>query len=454
MKPNIIWIFSDQQSAHTLACNGDPNARTPNLDLLSGTGWNFKNAVSGFPLCCPFRGALISGRYPHNSVPGHEFQLPPELPTIADVYNDAGYETAYFGKWHLDGYKEREGRAAKHIIPRERRGRFSTWLGYENNNQQFDTWIHGHTPEKGEVPLQHLFGYETDCLTDLLLDFVNEQKDSEIPFFSILSVQPPHNPYEAPAGNLNNFNHSEIELRPNVMHNEKVRAQVRQNLAGVYAMIENLDDNVGRVRSLLRELEIEHNTYIFFFSDHGDMHGSQGQFLKTIPYEESIRIPFIVSGGDHYRYSNHRYETCVENLINHVDIAPTSLGLCGIDVPEWMEGWDYSYIIDETKDHAKNHEGEPEEAYLQNVVPTGHGDSCDRPYRGIVTKDGWKYLCTSECEWMLFDLNTDEYEERNLVMNTRYLDKRKELHRKLSQWVQKTGDDFCLPEVYQYGEKN
>ena len=99
-----------------LSCNGDPNVHTPNIDALADMGVNFTRAVSGYPLCCPFRGSMLTSRYPHECVHGHEYQMPPEMPTIADVFNENGYHTAYFGKWHLDGFHEREGRAALHTV--------------------------------------------------------------------------------------------------------------------------------------------------------------------------------------------------------------------------------------------------------------------------------------------------------------------------------------------------
>src|SRR5699024_7737471 len=126
-RPNVIWIFGDQHRAQALSCNGNPNVRTPNIDTLAATGVNFNQAVSGYPLCCPYRGSLLTGVYPHKSVPKHEAQLPPEQPTIANVFNEAGYDTAYFGKWHLDGFNEANGRAAHHIIPPKRRGGFKQW---------------------------------------------------------------------------------------------------------------------------------------------------------------------------------------------------------------------------------------------------------------------------------------------------------------------------------------
>lgn len=170
---NAIWIFGDQHRAQALSCNGDPNLSTPNIDRLAIEGQNFERAVSGFPLCCPFRGSLLTSRYPHECVPGHEYPLPPDMPTIAHVFNDHGFDTAYFGKWHLGGFKERNGRAAMHIIPPDRRGGFKTWVGYENNNSQWDCWVHG--GEGADAFHYRLPGYETDALTDMLIDYIRRQ---------------------------------------------------------------------------------------------------------------------------------------------------------------------------------------------------------------------------------------------------------------------------------------
>ena len=137
-RPNVIWILGDQFRAQALASNGDPNARTPNLDRAAANGVTFTNNLSGFPLCCPFRGSMLTGRYPHHCVPGHEYPLPAGQQTIADVFNANAYRTAYFGKWHLGGFHERSGRAAFFITDPARRGGFETWTGYENNNSQWD----------------------------------------------------------------------------------------------------------------------------------------------------------------------------------------------------------------------------------------------------------------------------------------------------------------------------
>jgi arylsulfatase A-like enzyme len=142
-RPNVIWILGDQFRAQALASNGDPNARTPNLDRARLNGVAFANHLSGFPLCCPFRGSMLTSRYPHHCVPGHEYPLPEGQTTIADVFNANGYHTSYFGKWHLGGFHESNGRAAFFITDPARRGGFESWAGYENNNSQWDCWVHG-----------------------------------------------------------------------------------------------------------------------------------------------------------------------------------------------------------------------------------------------------------------------------------------------------------------------
>jgi arylsulfatase A-like enzyme len=172
-RPNVIWILGDQFRAQALASNGDPNARTPNLDRAAVNGVTFANHLSGYPLCCPFRGSMLTSRYPHQCVPGHEYPLPEGQKTIADVFNTNGYHTAYFGKWHLGGFHESNGRAAFFITDPTRRGGFESWTGYENNNSQWDSWVHGGS---GASAFHHrLPGYETDELTNLLIGYVKDR---------------------------------------------------------------------------------------------------------------------------------------------------------------------------------------------------------------------------------------------------------------------------------------
>ncbi|WP_157950112.1 sulfatase family protein [Vallitalea okinawensis] len=448
-RPNVIWIFGDQHRAQALGFKGDSNVSTPHLDNLEATGVEFKNAVAGFPLCCPFRGSLLTSRYPHKCVPGHEFQMSPDQKTIAHVFNDHNYDTAYFGKWHLDGFHENNlpvrnfdeelhvDRAAMHIVPPERRGGFKTWVGYENNNSPWDCWVHGGVGD--EAFHYKLNGYETDALTDLLINYLDRKKEES--FFAVLSVQPPHNPYIAPASYRERHSVGNITLRENVPKVKKIVEQAKKELAGYYAQIENLDYNIGRIMKALEERGLAEDTHIVFFSDHGDMHGSHGQFRKMTAYEEAIKIPFII-GGEKIRYNGRLENTC-DAPLNHVDIAPTTLGLCNIDAPDWMEGTDYSHY----RLRGRRVMEEPDSAYLQSVIPTGHGASVNRPWRGILTRDGWKYVCFEKTPWMLFNLNEDPYEQVNLAHDNVYKEKHKELNDRLARWIEETDDTFELPEV-------
>jgi arylsulfatase A-like enzyme len=388
-QPNVIWLLADQHRAQAIAANGDPNVRTPNLDRMSAGGINFERAVSGMPLCCPFRGSLLTGKYPHECVPGHEYPLPKGQPTIAAPLKAAGYDTAWFGKWHLGGFHESNGRAAKFIVPPELRGGFDKWVGYENNNSQWDCWVHGGVGK--DAFLERLPGYETDALTDLVIRYVKEQAALQRsgkgkPFFGCLSVQPPHDPYVAPEEYMSRYNPARIELRPNVPRVARMEATARRDLAGYYAMIENWDANIGRLRRALEESGIAFRTHLMAFSDHGDMHGSHGMFRKMTVHEESIRTPMIVS-GEQQTYDG-RGVGRVNAPMNHVDIAPTTLGLCGIAKPAWMRGYDYSGF----RLTKRPRDGQPDSAYLQAVVPTGHANSVNKAWRGVVTRDGWKYV--------------------------------------------------------------
>ena len=442
-RPNVLWILGDQFRAQALQSYGDPNSRTPNLGRAEENGLTFTGHVSGFPLCCPFRGSMLTSRYPHLCVPGHEYPLPKGEKTVADVFNANGYHTAYFGKWHLGGWHERDGRAAFFITDPDRRGGFETWSAYENNNSQWDSWVHGGSGK--DAFHYRLPGYETDELTNLMVNYIKDRAAEKKlgnakPFFGVLSVQPPHDPYVAPEKFMANYTPAHIQLRENVAHSHSLEPEIRRNLAGYYAQIENLDWNYGRVVRALEEAGMLQDTHIVFFADHGDMHGSHGLLRKTCPYEESIRTPYIISGGVPRPPAMKVGRRPV--ISNHVDIVPTTLGLCGIKKPDWMRGADLSH-------HRLNKPAagpEPDSAYLQNVVPTGHPDSINTPYRGLVTRDGWKYVCFENRSWLLFNLNDDPFEEANLAQNNKFRAERKQMISRLKQWVADEKDKFAIPE--------
>ena len=444
-KPNVIWIFGDQHRAQALSHRGDPNVFTPNIDNLAREGMRFDNAVSGSPWCCPFRGAMLTGRYPHQiGVSQTPSALDPSIPTVVSAFNDAGYHTAYVGKWHLDGSNSRE-----HYVAKERRAGFKYWMGYENNNNQNECYIYGND---SETPVR-LEGYETDALSQLFVKHLRNHvalRDDYQPFFAVLSVQPPHDPYISPGSSYpsaQRIHPAKIQFRPNVPVNW-IREKAALDLAGYYAMIENLDFNIGQIREALKQMNVDRETYIVFFSDHGDMLGSHAQWGKSAPWEESIRIPFIISkvgGQDNMKIGK------TDAVLNHVDIAPTSLGLCGIAQHKEMVGHDYSgHCIRADAAEYKglvDYNSEPQSAYLQQIPRKMHAASVNKAWRGVITRDGWKYVCTPGNDWLLFNTLGDPYEQANYVYDLSYQEKKEECHQLLENWIRQTADSFFLPEI-------
>lgn len=447
-KPNVIWVLVDQMRAQAMGFTGDPNVRTPNLDNLARDGVAFTSAVSGTPWCCPFRGALLTSLYPQaNGVTETPSPLKPTIPTITAPFKDAGYHTSWIGKWHLDG-----SNLVTHYIPPERRGGFDYFMGFENNNNQNESYVFGNDSEK---PVR-LKGYETDSLTEMFIEHLRNHvggKEDYQPFFSVLSVQPPHNPYVPPTDVTGEgkyyHNPSDIKLRPNVPPAGKWPNKARRDLAGYYGMIENIDTNIGKLRMALKELDVDRETYIIFMSDHGDCLSSHGQCCKSSPWEESIRIPFIVSCvGSAY----HMKTGFSNSLVNHIDIAPTTLGLCGIDIPKSMVGYDYSSECIK-RDRLEYHEAKtpsPESAYLQQIPRKFQPHTIHKEWRGVVTKDGWKYICTPGAEFAMFDLNDDPYEMANLCFDIAYQKEKERLHKMLQDYIIDTKDEFKLPDITVY----
>ncbi|TVR09509.1 MAG: hypothetical protein EA401_12920 [Planctomycetota bacterium] len=443
-RPNVLWIFGDQHRAQALGFAGDPNVHTPHLDTMARQGLYFPQALSNCPWCTPFRGTLLTGFYAHDCVSRTPERIDPALPTVAQMLQAADYRCHYIGKWHLNGPAEPSD---KHIVPANERGGFDSWLGYENNNSQYDCWLHGHHDDGSEIAQYKLPGYETDALTDCCIrrleqEAQRQQTGDERPFFAVLSVQPPHGPYVAPAQDQARHTPGNIQLRPNVPAIGRIQERAKRDLAGYYAQIENLDANVGRIRQALADNGLADDTIVIFFSDHGDMHGSHGMDEKSSPWEESIRIPCIISGQ--VPYKEHRFQQ-VDAPLSAIDILPTTLGLCGVAVPEHLPGFDYSgYWRKETLIPLP---GEPEAAYIHHRVRKKHPGSIDREWRGVVTRDGWKYVCIPHAPLCMYDLNEDPYELHNMVWVQRYLPQRQRLHGLLAQWLQDHNDDFPLPEL-------
>jgi len=428
-EPNVVFVFGDQWRRQATGYAGNPNVRTPNLDALARESVNFTHALSGCPVCSPYRASMLTGRRPlTHGVFVNDVYLQPRAISLAQAFSAAGYDTAYIGKWHVDGH----GRS--NYIPPERRLGFDYWKVLEcTHNYNQSPYYAGDSDEK-----LYWDGYDAIAQTRDAQNYIRDHgKDG--PFFLTLSWGPPHAPYgTAPEEFRKLYNGDTLELRANVT--DESEAQAREWLAGYYAHCSALDACVGHLLATLQECEIENETIFVFTSDHGDMLGSQGQTKKQRPWDESIRVPFVL------RYPGlagwRPRET--DALIDAPDIMPTLLGLCDISIPDTVEGLDFSEHIEGGDDPSDG------ASLLICLQPFGqwtvaqHGG---REYRGLRTKR-YTYVRDLQGPWLLYDNAADPYQMRNLVQDEDAANIRDELDMWLQEKLDRAGDQFLSGAEY------
>ncbi|MCB1103501.1 MAG: sulfatase-like hydrolase/transferase [Opitutaceae bacterium] len=404
-RPHIIYILSDEHCGLALSQAGDPNVRTPHMDRLAAEGVSFARAYANCPVCTPSRGTIFSGRHAHaGPVQGFFDVFKASAPSTATMLREAGYHTAYFGKWHCGVVRNQVPPEMRtnpppnchwpQRTPEYHRGGFQDWNGFEVNNAPFDGFYY----HNDETNPRRMSKYQTDELTDLAIDYLNHY-DRDEPLFLVLSVEPPHFPLDAPKENQR-FDPTTLQVRGNFEDTPAMREQ----LAMYYAMIENLDQNIGRLRDTVEVIEgFKDETLTVYFSDHGDFMGSHGIFQrKEYPHEESVRIPAIFHWPQAIPARG-----LVPELWSLVDLASTTLGLAGVPCPPHVQGIDYAPLL-RGEDFTA-----PEEVLLEmQGNPRWSLDLLD--WRGLVTRR-WKYAYLETGHELLFDLANDPLEQHNLA---------------------------------------
>ncbi len=426
--PNVVYVLADQWRGQATGYAGDPNAVTPALDRLAAQSVDFVNAVSGCPVCSPYRASLLTGRYPlTHGVFLNDLCLSRDAVSLAGAYKQAGYDTAFIGKWHLDGH----GRST--YIPRERRQGFDTFEALEcTHDYNESAYYAGDDQQKRLWP-----GYDAAAQTDEAVRYIGEHARGGRPFFLVLSWGPPHAPYEtAPPEFRKMFRPESIVLRPNVTPEEEGKA--RETLAGYYAHIAALDHCLARLLLALGEAGLEEDTVFVFTSDHGDMHGSQGQRKKQRPWDESVRVPLLIR----YPRLLGREGRILDAMISTPDIMPTLLGLSGIAVPATVEGSDLSPVV-----RGGGGSG-PEAALLSCVSPFGQwARGQGREFRGIRTRR-YTYVRDLDGPWLLYDNLADPYQMNNLVDRKDRAELQGRLEAMLAAMLEERGDAFLPGESY------
>jgi len=428
-KPNILFILTDQWRAQATGYAGDPNVKTPNLDRLAEQGINFKTAVSVCAVCTPYRASLQTGRFPTSTgMYGNDLYLDPNEDCMAEIFKDAGYQTAYVGKWHLDGH----GRSA--YIPPERRQGYDYWKVlecthnyrnskyYDNNDPEIKVW-------EGD--------YDGYAQTKDAQQYIRDHAADEKPFLFFFSFGGPHYTHKLSPKNLQKLYPPEsLTLRPNVA--PELEQDARRELQGYYAHCTAIDKCVGDLLETLSELGIANNTIVVFTSDHGEMMGSQGitPFKKRHPYDEAILVPFLFC----YPKFTDGKARAVSTPINTPDILPTLLSLAGIDIPESIEGDDLSVLIREPGKEIDR------AALTMQVQDYYRGNS---EYRGVRTDRYWYAEEPNKEGLLLFDCEKDPYQTNNLAGNPAYAGLQVKMAERLKEELIKVGDyPFKEGEAY------
>ena len=437
--PNLIVLLSDQLRRQALGVHGDPDARTPHLDAFAQQGVRFDNACSTYPICVPFRFTLMTGEYAHvRKVPGIEYAMSTEERTLADEFNEAGYETIYVGKWHLDGGHGRLGSAVqvnRTRIPRSRQGRWQKWYGFELRNDPFDTCYF----EDDDPTPKKIDGYQTDGLFQIGMDHIKDRVDDR-PFCMVISVEPPHDPFVAPEDVQSAWEARDIVLPENFDVADPVQRETFiLNRKRYNAMVENLDANVGKMMAFLKAEGLSDDTVVVFLSDHGELAGAHGLRAKQWPYEESVGIPLMVWDPR----IRERAGTVIEDPTCTEDLFPTLLGLAGLVPKNEVPGTNLTPLIHGDVD-ALDREGVLLEfvAELRERPPF-----FDEVWRGFRTRD-YKYTVKGNNmggrPWQFFDLKNDPGEMNNLVDDPNYRDQVAHHHRLLCERMIETEDHFVL----------
>ena len=410
-KPNIIFILTDDQRWDALGCAGDPIIRTPNMDRLATDGVRFENAFVTTPICAASRASIFTGL--HERTHGFTFNTPPLSPEFMDMsypvlLRRAGYQTGFVGKFGI-------------VVPEG------------GEDEMFDSYVNLHRDpyfKKINGKLKHL----TDITGDHALEFLRSCKSGQ-PFCLSISFNAPHaedrdpRQYIWPSSCDNFYNDVQIpkpkladpaffEAQPEFIKTsmnwirwrwrfdtpEKYQTMVK----GYYRMISGVDMVIGRLREALKQLGLDRNTVIILTSDNGYFLGERGFAGKWLMYEPSLRVPLIIYNP---RITTSSQGTVLEQMVLNIDIAPTILGLAGIDIPQAMQGRDLEPILNGEQVDWRS-EMFCEHLFVHKDIPQSEGIRTER----------WKYFRYREHPDFeeLYDLVNDPFEERNLVPEQNY----------------------------------
>jgi arylsulfatase A-like enzyme len=427
-QPNLLFVFSDEHRACSMPGEAFNEAYAPNLARFASEGVSFRNCVSNYPVCSPYRAMLLTGRWPYQTgIIDNALQLRPGELSLGEMFRRAGRHTGYIGKWHLSPGDE----GGKFIPPGPARQGFEDWHVWSQTNQHFDTSF-TFNPDTGEKIRPK--GYNCTLMTDTALEFISANRNR--PWMLTVSWNPPHPSFEdAPPAEKQRYDPESLNFRPNV---GGVTPALRRALQGYYAHISAVDREFGRLLRKLEETGQTENTMVVYTSDHGDMMGSHGFGGKRLPWEESCKVPFLI------RYPGVAPAGRTSAiLLSTIDLYPSLCALAGLRVPDHCVGRDLSEAM------RGGSIPSPESVFLMHIEKTNAsgGESHPAPrFRGVRTARH-TYAVADDGRWCLYDNLEDPYQMRNLIDDPARARLARDLDGAVLDWLKKAEDPFDYEKI-------
>lgn len=408
-KPNIILIITDDQGYGDIGYNGNPHIKTPNLDLLATNSMRFNNFYVS-PVCAPTRSSLLTGRYSlrtgvTDTYNGGAMMSNDEI-TLAEILKENNYQTGIFGKWHLgDNYPFRPTDQGFHeslIHLSGGIGQVGDFTNYYKGNRSYFDPILWHNNEQKKYE-----GYCSDIFTDEAIKFIEENKSNQ--FFCYLSFNAPHTPLQVPEKYYDLYKN----VDPSVISESEKISMTEKNVLDakrIYGMVTNIDDNVGKLVSKLKELNIDQNTILIFMTDNGPQqfrYVSNLRGLKSSVYNGGIKVPFYLS------YPKiHDAGLDIDNFSAHIDVLPSLLDLCDIETPKNIKIDGKNFLNKSTEERSFF-------SYWTRKSPELYQNMS-------LNKGNYKLVGNTNYDspierFELFDIDNDPYEMENLIENKKEL---------------------------------
>jgi len=408
-KPNIILIITDDQGYGDIGYNGNPHIKTPNLDLLATNSMRFNNFYVS-PVCAPTRSSLLTGRYSLRTGVTDTYNggamMSNDETTLAEILKENNYQTGIFGKWHLgDNYPFRPTDQGFHeslIHLSGGIGQVGDFTNYYKGNRSYFDPILWHNNEQKKYE-----GYCSDIFTDEAIKFIEENKSNQ--FFCYLSFNAPHTPLQVPDKYYDLYKN----VDPSVISESEKISMTEKNVLDakrIYGMVTNIDDNVGKLVSKLKELNIDKNTILIFMTDNGPQqfrYVSNLRGLKSSVYNGGIKVPFYLS------YPKiHDAGLDLDNFSAHIDVLPSLLDLCDIETPKNIKIDGKNFLNKSTEERSFF-------SYWTRKSPELYQNMS-------LNKGNYKLVGNTNYDspierFELFDIDNDPYEMENLIENKKEL---------------------------------